>query len=286
MEKEILIQNLRSKLGDDKSGVISDRTMDAFANMWLPRFNDDSKITDDTWTEPITFLTNYAGQKLHDDAAMADKLKKEIGDKFNADLAQKIKDAEAAAIAKYIKEHPQDNGGGNGGNGGGNGNGGNQGGTKTMEELVAEQVAAAMANRTKEDGVIGKLNTTLGDFIKTNQEKERNQSVANMKARLTDYLKERGASNIPTIEDALLDIEYGDKLDFDELKAKVTTAYETRFKRYFGDGGKPFGGGSQGGNGGGNGNGLSEDIKAYIEQAKKDAAETQNYSESLTKNCL
>lgn len=284
MEKEILIQNLRSKLGDDKSGVISDRTMDAFANMWLPRFNDDSKITDDTWTEPITFLTNYAGQKLHDDAAMADKLKKEIGDKFNADLAQKIKDAEAAAIAKYIKEHPQDNGGGNGGNGGGNGNGGNQGGTKTMEELVAEQVAAAMANLTKEDGVIGKLNTTLGDFIKTNQEKERNQSVANMKARLTDYLKEKGASNIPTIEDALLDIEYGDKLDFDELKAKVTTAYETRFKRYFGDGGKPFGGGSQGGNGGGNGNGLSEDIKAYIEQAKKDAAETQNYSESLTKN--
>ena len=284
MEKEILIQNLRSKLGDDKSGVISDRTMDAFANMWLPRFNDDSKITDDTWTEPITFLTNYAGQKLHDDAAMADKLKKEIGDKFNADLAQKIKDAEAAAIAKYIKEHPQDNGGGNGGNGGGNGNGGNQGGTKTMEELVAEQVAAAMANLTKEDGVIGKLNTTLGDFIKTNQEKERNQSVANMKARLTDYLKEKGASNIPTIEDALLDIEYGDKWDFDELKAKVTTAYETRFKRYFGDGGKPFGGGSQGGNGGGNGNGLSEDIKAYIEQAKKDAAETQNYSESLTKN--
>ena len=284
MEKEILIQNLRSKLGDDKSGVISDRTMDAFANMWLPRFNDDSKITDDTWTEPITFLTNYAGQKLHDDAAMADKLKKEIGDKFNADLAQKIKDAEAAAIAKYIKEHPQDNGGGNGGNGGGNGNGGNQGGTKTMEELVAEQVAAAMANLTKEDGVIGKLNTTLGDFIKTNQEKERNQSVANMKARLTDYLKEKGASNIPTIEDALLDIEYGEKLDFDELKAKVTTAYETRFKRYFGDGGKPFGGGSQGGNGGGNGNGLSEDIKAYIDQAKKDAAEAQDYSETLTKN--
>lgn len=284
MEKEILIQNLRSKLGDDKSGVISDRTMDAFANMWLPRFNDDSKITDDTWTEPITFLTNYAGQKLHDDAAMADKLKKEIGDKFNADLAQKIKDAEAAAIAKYIKEHPQDNGGGNGGNGGGNGNGGNQGGTKTMEELVAEQVAAAMANLTKEDGVIGKLNTTLGDFIKTNQEKERNQSVANMKARLTDYLKDKGASNIPTIEDALLDIEYGDKLDFDELKAKVTTAYETRFKRYFGDGGKPFGGGSQGGNGGGNGNVLSEDIQAYINQAKKDAAETQNYSETLTKN--
>ena len=100
MEKEILIQNLRTKLGDDKSSAISDRTMEAFADMWLPRFNDDSKITDDTWKEPITFLTNYAGQKLHDDAAMADKLKKEIGDKFNADLAQKIKDAEAAAIAK------------------------------------------------------------------------------------------------------------------------------------------------------------------------------------------
>lgn len=286
MEKEILIQNLRTKLGDDKSSAISDRTMEAFADMWLPRFNDDSKITDDTWSEPITFLTNYAGQKLHDDAAMADKLKKEIGDKFNADLAQKIKDAEAAAIAKYIKEHPQDNGGGNGGNGGNGGQGGNgsQGGEKTMEQLVAEQVATAMANLTKEDGVIGKLNTTLGDFIKTNQEKERNQSLAEMKVKLTNYLKEKGASNIPTIEDALLDIEYGDKLDFDELKGKVTTAYETRFKRYFGDGGKPFGGGSQGGNGGGNGEGLSEDIQAYIKQAKKDAEQSQNYSETLTKS--
>ena len=83
MEKEILIQNLRERLGADKSGVISDRTMDALAQEWLPQFADDSKITDETWKFPVLMLNNYAGQKLHDDAATAEKLKKEYGDKLN-----------------------------------------------------------------------------------------------------------------------------------------------------------------------------------------------------------
>ena len=122
MEKEILIQNLRERLGADKSGVISDRTMDALAQEWLPQFADDSKITDETWKFPVLMLNNYAGQKLHDDAATAEKLKKEFGDKLNQDLEKKIKEAKEAAIAEYIKAHPapQDTNGGNGGNGGGN----------------------------------------------------------------------------------------------------------------------------------------------------------------------
>lgn len=279
MEKEILIQNLRERLGADKSGVISDRTMDALAQEWLPQFADDSKITDETWKFPVLMLNNYAGQKLHDDAATAERLKKEYGDKLNQDLEKKLKEAKEAAIAEYIKEHPapQNTNGDNGGNGG---NGGN--GDKTMEQLVAEQVAAAMANLTKDDGVIGKLNTTLTSFIANNNEKERKQQIADIKAKLTSYLKERGANNMPSIEDALLDIEYGETPNYDDLKTKVTAAYEARYKRYFGDGAKPFGGGN-----GNNGNGnefLSEDIKNYIERAKEDAKQNSNYQESLTKN--
>ena len=100
MEKEILIQNLRERLGADKSGVISDRTMDALAQEWLPQFADDSKITDETWKFPVLMLNNYAGQKLHDDAATAERLKKEYGDKLNQDLEKKLKEAKEAAIAE------------------------------------------------------------------------------------------------------------------------------------------------------------------------------------------
>lgn len=269
MEKEILIQNLRTKLGEDKSCAISDRTMESFVEDWLPDFADDSKITDESWNFPIKVLTNYAGQKLHDDAEMTSKLKKEYEEKLNADLEKKIEEAKEAAIAQYIKEHPitdpkatptpPQN--------------------KKMEDIVAEQVAAAMANLTKEDGVIGKLNNTISSFITRNEEKERAQAIDSVKKRLSAYLVERGANSTPAIEDALLDIEYGDNPNFDELKSKVVPAYESRFKRYFGDGAKPFGGGANG-----NPNGLTDDVKEHIEKLKQEAQQNANYRESITKN--
>lgn len=267
MEKEILIQNLRTKLGADKAGVISDRTFDAFATDWLPQFADDSKITDDTWKFPLTVLTNYAGQKLHDDAEVSAKFKKEYEDS----LAAKIEEAKQAVIEQYKKEHPtaeppkpQD-----------------KPGEKTMDELIAEKLSAAIGDLTKEDGAIGKLTTKMTAFLNRSEAQEREAQVKSMKAQLTAHLKGKGASSDPVIEDAIRELEFGDKLDFDEFKTKAENAYEARFKRYYGDGGKPWGG--KPGSSSPMEDGVSDDIKNYIETAKKNAAQNANYQQELSK---
>lgn len=269
MEKEILIQNLRTKLGADKSSVISDRTMESLVEDWLPSFADDTKITDDTWKFPIKVLTNYAGQKLHDDAAFSEKYKKDYEAQKQAEIEKKIREASDAAVAKYIKEHPvtdpkpQDPP------------------TLTEEEklnkAVADAVATAMAGLTKEDGVIGKLSATVSDFIKKNEETARELSVKDAKTKLVEYLKNEGADSDPTIEDALKDIEYGEKIDLEELKAKVKAAYEARYKRYYGDGAKPLGGS----NANHDANVISEEVKKYIEAKKKNAEDSTTYQKQL-----
>lgn len=269
MEKEILIQNLRTKLGADKSSVISDRTMESLVEDWLPSFTDDSKITDETWNFPIKVLTNYAGQKLHDDAAFSEKFKKDYDAQKQAEIEKKIKEAKEAAVADYIKEHPvtdpkpttppaQTE-------------------EEKLNKAVADAVAAAMAGLTKEDGVIGKLSATVSNFIKINEETAREMSVKDAKAKLVEYLKNEGADSDPTIEDALKDIEYGEKIDLEELKTKVKAAYEARYKRYYGDGAKPLGGSPANPNAGV----ISEDVKKYIETTKKNAEDNKSYQKQL-----
>lgn len=267
MEKEILIQNLRTKLGADKAGVISDRTFDAFATDWLPQFADDTKITDETWKFPLTVLTNYAGQKLHDDAEASAKFKKE----YEESLAAKIEEAKKAAIEQYKKEHgtpeppkPQD-----------------KPGEKTLDELIAEKMSAAIGELTKEDGVIGKLTTSMTNFLNKTKEQEREAQVKAMKTQLAEHLRGKGANSDPVIEDAIDDVEFGEKLDFNDLKTKVENAYETRFKRYYADGGKPWGGKPSDAN---NPNDdVSDDIKNYIKNAQETAKQTANYQQELSK---
>lgn len=269
MEKEILIQNLRTKLGADKSSVISDRTMEALVEDWLPQFADDTKITDDTWVFPVKVLTNYAGQKLHDDAAFSEKYKQDYEAQKAAEIEKKIKDASEAAVAQYIKEHPQQE------------PPKEEPKAKTEEEklneAVAKAVAAAMNGLTKEDGLIGKLNNTVSAFIKKNEEMERDTLIKNVKTQLAEHLRSRGADSEPTIEDALKDIEYGEKIDLDDLKKKVDAAYETRYKRYFGDGVKPLGGSPATTKP----NVVSEEVKNYIETQKKQAEDRETYQKQL-----
>lgn len=273
MEKEILIQNLRTKLGADKAGAISDRTFDAFATDWLPQFSDDSKITEDTWKFPLTVLTNYAGQKLHDDAEMSAKFKKEYEDS----LASKIEEAKKAAIAEYLKNNPAPTPPKPNENNGDNGN-------KKMEDLIAEQISAAIGNLTKEDGVIGKLTTSMTDFLNKTKEQERAAMVKTLKSQLSEHLKGKGANSAAVIDDAINELEYGENPDFNDLKTKAENAYETRFKRYYGNGGKPWG--SKRPTGNPSEDGLSDDIKSYIEANKKKAEQSANYQQELSKTFM
>lgn len=92
-----------------------------------------------------------------------------------------------------------------------------------------------------------------------------------VKSELKKHLIALKANNEACIDDALEDIEYGDNPTFEGLKQTAISAYEKRYKRYYADGGKPFGGNSTGGNGG-EGNDFVKERIAKLQQEAKDSA--------------
>ena len=63
MEKNLLIQNLKSKAGVDN---LSDRTYDEVATLFLPQFTEDDKITDESYAAPLQVLKTMSGQLRHE----------------------------------------------------------------------------------------------------------------------------------------------------------------------------------------------------------------------------
>lgn len=272
MEKDILIQNLRTKVGEDNCKVISDKTFDGIAESVLPMFADDSKITDETWKLPVATLIQFAGQKRFDEKVFTEKFKadyaKEYANQHEKDVETRINTAVAKALEDYKKEHPE-NGAGNGGNGG------NGGSTEVdIDTKVQEAVKKAMAGLTGTDSDFGKMTATITSFMKSQMEREKTATLNSVKSELKKHLIALKANNEACIDDALEDIEYGDNPTFDGLKQSAIAAYEKRYKRYYADGGKPFGGDSTGGNGGGN----NDFVKERIARLQKEAQDNANYA--------
>jgi hypothetical protein len=96
---------------------------------------------------------------------------------------------------------------------------------------------------------------------------------------LKKHLVALKANNEACIDDALDDIEYGENPTFEGLKQAAVSAYEKRYKRYYADGGKPFGGDGTGGNGGG-----SDFVKDRIAQLKKEAEDNAHYAAEMEKD--
>lgn len=269
MEKDILIQELRTKVGEDNCKVISDKTFDGIAESVLPMFADDSKITEETWKLPVATLIQFAGQKRFDEKAFTEKFKedyaKEYGAQHEKDVENRIKSAVDKALEDYKKAHPE-NGGGNGGDGG---NGGST--DDDLDAKVAKAVKEAMAGLTGADSDFGKMTATMTDFMKSQMEREKTATLNSVKSELKKHLIALKANNEACIDDALEDIEYGDNPTFEGLKQTAISAYEKRYKRYYADGGKPFGGNSTGGNGG-EGNDFVKERIAKLQQEAKDNA--------------
>lgn len=270
MEKDILIQNLRTKVGEDNARVISDKTFEGIAESVLPMFVDDSKITDETWKLPVATLIQFAGQKRFDEKAFTEKFKtdyaKEYATQHEKDVETRINAAVAKALEDYKKEHPE-NGGGNG-----SGNGGTSAGD--LDAKVKQAVQEAMAGLTGADSEFGKMTATMTNFMKSQIEREKTAVLNGVKSELKKHLIALKANNEACIDDALEDIEYGDNPTFEGLKQSAISAYEKRYKRYYADGGKPFGGDSTGGNGAGN----TDFVKERIERLKQEAQESANYA--------
>ena len=273
MEKDILIQNLRAKVGEDNCKSISDKTFEGIANVYLPMFADDSKITDDLWKLPVAALNEFAGQKRHDEKEFAEKFKSDYAKEYAAqhekDVAERIRVASEKAVEEYKKANPTKEGEG-GASGGGDGD---------IDTKVNEAIAKALQGLTGKDSELGKLQATLSEFVKNQTEREKNAAKNRVREDLKKHLLNLKANNEACIDDALGDIEYGDAPTFDGLKQSAISAYEKRYKRYYGDGGKPFGGDSTGGSGGGD----NSYVQKKIEELKQDAADSAKYAAEMEK---
>lgn len=267
MEKTALIQNLKLKIGEDNAKVISDRTFDGIANVYLPLFADDSAITDETWKYPVAALNEFAGQKRFDEKNFTEKYKSEFAAQHEKDVEERIRVASEKALEEYKKAHPE---------------------KKVEEEVnkddidkkVNEAVANAIKGLTGTDSELGKSLSTITDFLKKQADREKTESKNRVRQELKKHLVDLKANNEACIDDALDDIEYGDSPTFDALKQSAIDAYEKRYKRYYADGGKPFGGQSSGGGG------ENSYVKDRIEQLKKEAAENANYAAEQEKTFI
>lgn len=273
MEKDILIQGLKTRIGEDDAKIISDKTFDGVATEVLSLFADDTKVTDETWKLPVALLKQFAGQKRFDEKNFTERFKTEYANEFQTqhekDVETRINTAVAKALEDYKKEHPE-NGGGNGGKGGAS--------EESLDEKVAKAVKEAMAGLTGADSDFGKMTATMNAFMKSQLEREKTATLNSVKSELKKHLVALKANNEACIDDALDDIEYGDTPTFDGLKQAAVAAYEKRYKRYYADGGKPFGGDGTGGNGGNN-----DFVKERIARLKQEAEENANYATEMEK---
>jgi len=269
MQKDILIQELRTRVGEDDAKVISDKTFDGFAENYLSLFEKDDEITDDTWKVPVAALKMFAGQKRHDDKVFAERYKSEYEAQHQKDVDARIADATAKAIEEFKKTL------GNAGDKGGDGEGDGNKPDPKADDSIEERMRAFMESTFKErDKQIEDLKNTIKELTESQKEREKTARIGSVKSALKQYLLDLKAGNEACIDDALDGIDYGDEPSLEDFKQTAVAAYEKRYKRYYGDGGKPFGGESAGGSGGGSGS----IVKSHIERVQQQVKDAEDYA--------
>lgn len=269
MQKDILIQELRTRVGEDDAKVISDKTFDGFAENYLSLFEKDDEITDDTWKVPVAALKMFAGQKRHDDKVFAERYKSEYEAQHQKDVDARIADATAKAIEEFKKTL------GNAGDKGGDGDGEGTKPDPKADDSMEERMRALMESTFKErDKQIEDLKSTIKELTESQKEREKTARIGSVKSALKQYLLDLKAGNEACIDDTLDGIDYGDEPSLEDFKQTAVAAYEKRYKRYYGDGGKPFGGESAGGSGGGSGS----IVKSHIERVQQQVKDAEDYA--------
>lgn len=274
MDKDIVIQNLKEKLGSDTASVISDRTFDGITSIYLDSFKEDDKINDDTYKPVLAVLKEFAGQKRFDEKAFTERYKADYEKQHEKETKDKITLAIADAIENYKKEHPEpkpdkdkdkdkdkDN-------------------DKDLDTKIAEAIAKAVGGLTAEDGAIGKLTGTVNNFINTYNEREKNAQEGAIREQLKAYLTGRKANGPAVVDLVVSQIKIGEKPNLAELKVMVERDYEASYKKFYGEGAPAFGGNGNGGAGGG---GDTSFVKERINALKKEAEENSNYQAELEK---
>lgn len=267
MQKDILIQELRTRVGEDDAKVISDKTFDGFAENYLSLFEKDDDITDDTWKVPVAALKMFAGQKRHDDKVFAERYKSEYEAQHQKDVDARIADATAKAIEEFKKTLE------NAGDKGGDGEGAKT--DHNADDGMEERMRAFMENALKErDKQIEDFKNTIKELTESQKEREKTARIGSVKSALKQHLLDLKANNEACIDDALDSIDFGDEPKLEDFKQTAVAAYEKRYKRYYGDGGKPFGGESAGGSASGSGS----IVKSHIERVQQQVKDAEDYA--------
>lgn len=274
MEKEALIEGLKDKVGENDFKVLSAQTVDALAATFLPSFADDEKITDDTWKLPIEVCRNYAGQYRHDLATKIteekNRLEKENENSVKA-LAEKQFEEFKAEWEKANKTTPVDNK-----------NNGSKGDTDAVTKAL-EEYNKKLFGEDGKSGLIGGQLSATSEFIANSKKAAEAEKISLIKQGLKKYLvDDRKASREPVVNLAIKELVVKTDSDIDKLKVEVEKIYETYYKSFYGDGGKPFGGDTAGGsvNNGGHDE-VSEYLKKRGESAAKQAEITQKVKANL-----
>ena len=270
MEKNLLIQNLKSKAGIDN---LSDRTYDEVATVLLPQFAEDEKITDESWNLPIQMLKSISGQLRHEVADGITKGKSQWETEQKNAQQKAIDDAVAAAKAEWEKNNPQ--------NQQQNQQQQNQENQQNIDDKLAEFEKNLLAKMTGDDSAFGKLSKQFTDYMAKTEQEKKDAAVNKIREDLKSYLLDvRLADREPVVNLAIKELEIDEKSDFDKLKIDVEKTYEKLYKDFYGDSGSgPYAGGA---GGGANTNKEFEDfIKQRKAEAEAAAAETKELEANL-----
>lgn len=271
MEKNLLIENLKTKAGVDN---LSDRTFDEVATIFLPHFAEDDKITDDSYKLPLQMLKTMSGQLRHEVADGINKGKSQWENDQKAAQQKAIDDAMAAFKAQWEKDHPDPNKP--------NPNTPDPNAEKSLEEKVAAAVAKAMEGITGEEGSIGKLTKQFTEYMQKTEQEKKDAFVNKIREDLKEYLLEvRLADREPVVNLAIKELKIDENSDFDKLKIEVEKLYEEKYKEFYGDSDSgPFAGGA------GGGKDSNKEFENYIKSRQKAAEEAAKEAAELEKSLM
>lgn len=264
MEKEKLISELKQRIGETDFAVLSEKTLDNIIPSLLPMFEDDEKVTEETYKFPVSILKSHIGQYRHD-VAEAIKSGKSAWETEQKSVQEKaIADAVAKAKEEWGKKNepqPKQTGAEE----------------KDISKLVESAIAEQLKSLTGEDGALGKLSKQFSDYVKNAEDEKKAAAISKKKDSLKTYLlEERFAEREPVVNLAIKEIQIDENSDIDKLKVEVEKKYESLFKELYGDGGRPFAGGN-----GGSGGDSAEDFKKFLKEREAIAAQSAKDEEAL-----
>ena len=236
MDKETLIQNLKTKVGETDFNVLSAQTVDGIITPLLPMFADDEKVNDASYELPVQLLKNYIGQYRHDVKAGITAGIDSEKTRLNGEKESAI----AAFKAQWEKEHPAQGDGGTPPAGEQQGTGAGMT-ADDISKKVDELFAAKLSELTGKDGAIGKLNGLLESL----ESQRKAEKISTITKTIEQYITEKEGGELSheqsrALHYALKDFTIDAEKPVDDLKKTFEKLYEETYKDLYPNGGMPF----------------------------------------------